>query len=181
MILLISGSTHAGKTNLAQKLLEKYEYPYLSIDHLKMGLIRSGYTDITVEEDDKLTTYMWPILREMIKTAIENSQNMIIEGCYLPYDWKDSFEEEYLKEIRYVCLIFSQEYIEKHFENIKAFGSVIEDRGEYEDCTKEMLLKDNALCLEMCEKYECEYILIDGKYDVEGMIEKIGLNKGIEE
>ena len=47
MIILITGASHTGKTVLAQKLLEKYKYPYLSIDHLKMGLIRSGNTDLT--------------------------------------------------------------------------------------------------------------------------------------
>ena len=73
MIVLITGASHTGKTLLAQKLLEKYHYPYLSIDHLKMGLIRSGNTDLTpMDDDDKLTAYLWPIVREMIKTAIEN-------------------------------------------------------------------------------------------------------------
>lgn len=31
MIILITGASHTGKTALAQKLLEKYKYPYLSI------------------------------------------------------------------------------------------------------------------------------------------------------
>lgn len=48
MIILIAGASHTGKTLLAQRLLEKYGYPYLSIDHLKMGLIRSGYTSLTL-------------------------------------------------------------------------------------------------------------------------------------
>lgn len=47
MIVLITGASHTGKTVLAQKLLEKYHYPYFSLDHLKMGLIRSGYTALT--------------------------------------------------------------------------------------------------------------------------------------
>lgn len=38
------------KTALAQRLLEEYKYPYLSLDHLKMGLIRSGNTGL-VERD----------------------------------------------------------------------------------------------------------------------------------
>lgn len=42
MVILITGATHTGKTKLAQRLLEKYKYPYLSMNHLKMGLIRSG-------------------------------------------------------------------------------------------------------------------------------------------
>ena len=80
MILLIAGASHTGKTLLAQRLLEQYHYPYLSIDHLKMGLIRSGQTTLTPMDDDKLTDYLWPILREMVKTAIENGQNLIVEG-----------------------------------------------------------------------------------------------------
>lgn len=73
MIILITGASHTGKTALAQKLLEKYKYPYLSIDHLKMGLIRSGNTELTpMSEDIDLTAYLWPIVREIIKTAIEN-------------------------------------------------------------------------------------------------------------
>lgn len=49
-----------------------------------MGLIRSGNTDFTPCDDDKdLTSYLWPIVSEMIKTAIENKQNLIVEGCYI--------------------------------------------------------------------------------------------------
>ena len=60
MIILITGASHTGKTLLAQKMLEKYKYPYLSIDHLKMGLIRSGNTELTPEDDEALTGYLWP-------------------------------------------------------------------------------------------------------------------------
>ena len=96
MIVLITGASHIGKTVLAQKLLEKYKYPYLSIDHLKMGFIRSGYTKLTPEDDQELTDYMWPVLREMIKTAIENRQNLVVEGCDIPFGWACDFEKEYL-------------------------------------------------------------------------------------
>ena len=102
MIVLIGGASHTGKTAAAQRLLERYHYPYLSIDHLKMGLIRSGQTSLTPEDDCELTGYLWPIVREMIKTAIENEQNLIVEGCYIPYTWRESFEAEYLAHIRYV-------------------------------------------------------------------------------
>ncbi len=94
MIVLITGASHTGKTLLAQKLLEKYKYPYVSIDHLKMGLIRSGYTKLTPEDDNELTNYLWPIIREMMKTAIENKQNLIIEGHYIPFDWSKDFVPE---------------------------------------------------------------------------------------
>lgn len=66
MIILITGASHTGKTLLAQKLLEKYKYPYLSIDHLKMGLIRSSQTELTTYDDGKLTAYLWSILKEIL-------------------------------------------------------------------------------------------------------------------
>ena len=168
MIILIAGATHAGKTNLAQRLLEKYKYPYLSIDHLKMGLIRSGNTDLTPEsDDDALTAYLWNIVKEMIKTAVENNQNLIVEGCYIPFDWENDFDADYLQNIRYYCLVMTKEYIEKHFDDIKGFASTIENRGDDSWCSKETILRDNIHNLEMCKKHGCNYILIDKSYHVD--------------
>ena len=144
MVILITGASHTGKTALAQKLLEKYHYPYLSIDHLKMGLIRSGNTELTPLSDDKdLTAYLWPIVREMVKTAIENKQNLIVEGCYIPFDWQKDFDSEYLESIKYYCLIMSEEYIRNHFADIKKYANVIENRGDDTDYTLESVLADN--------------------------------------
>ncbi len=166
MIILIAGSTHTGKTALAQKLIEKYHYPCLSLDHLKMGLIRSGLTTLTPYDDDKMTDFLWPIVKEMIKTAIENSQNMIIEGCYFPYDWKTYFEPEYSSHIHFICLVMSSRYIEEHYDDIKKYACVIEERGE-DDCKKELLQRDNQTSFKMCEKYGCDYILIDNEYKLD--------------
>ena len=120
MVILIAGASHTGKTAFAQRLLEKYGYPYLSVDHLKMGFIRSGNTELTpLSSEAELTALLWPIVREMVKTAIENNQNLIVEGCYIPFDWKKDFDIRYIENIRYVCLILSENYINKHFEDIK--------------------------------------------------------------
>jgi gluconate kinase len=163
MIHLIAGATHTGKTAYAQKMLEKHGYPYLSMDHLKMGLIRSGQTDLTPMDDDKLTDYLWPIVTEMIKTAIENQQNLIVEGCYIPFDWKNDFAEAYLQDIQYVCLVMSRDYIENHFEDIVAQANVIEHR--LDDCIdREELLAANAQNLAQCIAHDLPYILIDKEY-----------------
>lgn len=167
MIILITGASHVGKTALAQKLLEKYKYPYLSIDHLKMGLIRSGHTKLTPMSDDKdLTDYLWPIVCEMIKTAIENNQNMIVEGCYIPFDWEKSFEKEYLDNIKYYCLVMSEKYINNHFSDIKKYASVIENRLDDEWCTFESVMEDNRAVMENIKKYNVNYILIDDDYNI---------------
>lgn len=168
MIFLIAGASHTGKTALAQKLLEKYRYPYLSIDHLKMGLIRSGYTSLTpVSSDRELTDYLWPVVREIIKTAIENRQNLIVEGCYIPFDWEKDFPAEYREQIRYRCLVMSEGYIRRHYRDIQQYAGVVEHRLDDSSCTMETLLRDNAETLEMCRKYGAEYILIDENYRVD--------------
>lgn len=168
MIVLIAGASHTGKTALAQKLLEKYKYPYLSIDHLKMGLIRSGNTMLTPMSNDKaLTDYLWLIVSEMIKTAIENRQNLIVEGCYIPFDWSKDFEPEYLGDIKYFCLVMSDKYIRNHFNDIKKYANIIENRMDDEYCTIETVLEDNREMLELCQAYNVNYILIDEEYRID--------------
>ena len=168
MIILITGASHTGKTLLAQKLLKKYNYPYLSIDHLKMGLIRSGNTMLTpMSDDNDLTEYLWPIVREMIKTAIENKQNLIVEGCYIHFDWSKDFEPEYLDNIKYYCLVMSENYIKNHFSDIKKYASVIENRLDDEYCTMESVLSDNAQIFELAKKHNANYVLIDDKYEID--------------
>lgn len=167
MVILIAGSSHTGKTLLAQKLLEKYKYPYLSIDHLKMGLIRSENTNLTVSEDKKLTEYLWNIVKEIIKTNIENDQNIIIEGCYIPFDWKKYFKENYLKKIKYICLIMTEEYIKNNFNKIIEYENSIENRIVKGDININKIIEENKYNLEMCKRFQNKYILIDKKYKID--------------
>lgn len=173
MIFLIAGASHTGKTALSQKLLEKYKYPYFSIDHLKMGLIRSGNTELTPTSDDSdFTVFLWPIVREMIKTAIENKQNLIVEGCYIPFDWAKDFEKEYLNSIKYYCLVMSEDYIRNHYADIKSYASIIESRLDDDDCTLESVIEDNRQVLELAIAHEVNYILIDDEYKIDIDLER---------
>ncbi len=165
MIILITGASHTGKTLLAQRMLEKYHYPYLSIDHLKMGLIRSGNTELTPADDEALTEYLWPIVREMIKTAIENRQNLIVEGCYVPFDWRSAFEDPYRKEIRFICLAMADAYIKNHYSDIKAHASEIESRITDEDCTMERLQADNRSFLNGFQRTGEQVTVIEEDYE----------------
>lgn len=167
MVILIAGASHTGKTLLAQKLLEQYHYPYLSMDHLKMGLIRSGNTDLTPMDDHKLTAYLWPIVREMVKTAIENGQNLIVEGCYIPFNWQQDFSQDYQKQIRYCCLIMTRKYIETHFEAIKSHANTIEKRLDDSGLTAERLIEENESNLSRCIANNCPYILINEQYQTD--------------
>ena len=165
MIILITGASHTGKTLLAQRLLEKYSYPCFSIDHLKMGLIRSGYTDLTPEDDDALTAYLWPVVREMVKTAIENRQNLIVEGCYIPPDWRRDFDERYLPHIRFICLAMTEQYIREHFTEIAAHESEIESRFVDTGLTAEGLMKDNEAVISAFQRAGEQPVLIDSDFD----------------
>ena len=165
MVVLITGASHTGKTVLAQRMLEKYKYPYLSIDHLKMGLIRSGNTPLTPEDDNRLTEYLWPIVREMIKTAIENQQNLIVEGCYIPYEWRKDFDAAYLSNIRFICLSMSEKYIFLHFAEIIDYGNDIEKRIDESYCTKEWLVEENEKIMNGFQQAGEQVVVIDDDYE----------------
>ncbi len=165
--MLLAGASHTGKTVLAQRILERYHVPSLSVDHLKMGLIRSGHTGLTpTSEDEAITALVWPILREMIKTVIENRQQLVVEGCYIPFDWAADFSEAYRREIRYLCLILSDGYIRGHFREIMAHANDLEQRLDDSGCTQEGLLRDNARALGLCREHGCRYLLVEEAYRV---------------
>ena len=164
MIIMITGASHTGKTLLAQRILEEYGYPYYSIDHLKMGLIRSGNTDLTPEDDDALTEYLWPIVREMVKTAIENGQNLVVEGCYIPSNWRLDFPPQYLKSIRFICLVMTEKYLDTHFAEIRAHSCDIEERLDDSACTLERLKEDNHVFLKRFSDDREHIVLIDSDY-----------------
>lgn len=165
MIILITGASHTGKTLLAQRMLEKYKYPYLSVDHLKMGLIRSGNTGLTAENDDTLTEYLWPIVREIIKTAIENRQDLIVEGCYVPFDWRNDFERSYLTVIKFICLAMTDRYVENHFSDIAGHESEIESRAVDTKITVDGLKEDNRKYIDGFRKAGEDVVLIDSDYE----------------
>ena len=165
MIILITGASHTGKTLLAQRMLEKYKYPYLSIDHLKMGLIRSGNTSLSPLDDDALTDYLWPVVREIIKTAIENRQNLIVEGCYVPFDWRKDLPGEYLSEIHFICLVMTDDYIDKHYKDIAGNSSIIESRLVDSGCTVSSLKEDNRRYCEGFQQAGEQVTLIDESFE----------------
>lgn len=167
MVILVGGVGYAGKTFMAQQLLEKYKYPYLSVDHLKMGIYRSddncGFTpyDSTEHIGEKL----WGILKGMIMTNIENKQNLIIEGCYILPQRVRELEPEYLKYIISFYLGFSESYIRKYFDSrIINNMRVIEARGYDNTDTAEDYILENRKQKELCVKYNAKYFEINEDY-----------------
>jgi Cdc6-like AAA superfamily ATPase len=180
MIILIAGPSHTGKTQLAQKLMERLAIPYFSIDHLKMGLIKSGRLNMQPKDSDEaLTEQLWPIVSRMIDTAIQSKQNLIVEGCYIPFDYLTPFTEEERREITYTSLAFSDAYLDEKMSDILRYESVIEWRfpalghsqypGELEKVS-ESFRESNKKQRETCEKFGLNCYVIDKQYDLEAII-----------
>ena len=154
-----------GKTLPAQRVLEQYGYPYLSIDHLKRSRIRSGQCPLTPESDQEdLTAYLRPVVREIIRTALENGQNLTVEGCYIPFDYARDFLPDERNRIRYTCLVFSEPYIRTHYTDIVRHAGSVERREE-NPCAVEDLIRMNQETLKQCITYGCPYILTDHTWD----------------
>ena len=107
----------------------------------------------------------------MIKTAIENSQNLIVEGGYIPFNWRGSFDELYLGSIRFICLAFSDEFIDTHFDEIREHRSDIEARQDDGNCTIVGLKDDNRRYIDGFKTAGKKVFLI--KTDYEQMIQSI--------
>lgn len=168
MIILIGGVSCTGKTLMAQKLLEKYHMPYMSIDHVKMGLIRgSRYCDFKATDgDDEIAEKLWPIVKGIIMTNIENDQHLILEGCYLPPEHLADFESPYAEQIISLNLIFSKNYIESHFETgiIKHLDQIEKrSRDDYMNVT-DFIQKHKALKARSI-KHNITYFEVVGDYE----------------
>ncbi len=172
MIILIGGSSHVGKTLIAQKLIEKYHFPCTSLDHLKMGFIRTGRTELTVNDDYDMRFFLWPFAAEMVKTAIENNQNMILEGCYIPGNWKESFTADYLKHIRCVFIVMSEEYLRCHFDSVVEYANVIEQRLD-DRPDLERLIQCSKDFKADCIQNGIPYIEIDEKFNTDAILDTI--------
>ena len=172
MVYLIGGSSHVGKTFFSQKLMEDIKVPYVSIDHIKMMFIRSGITKLTPEDDYELRYYLWPYLAEYIKTCIENEQSVIFEGCYIPENYRDAFEPEYLEHIKLVYITMSESYIRNHFDAVCGKASVIENRLE-EDCDMERLINCSKEFKRLGEENDIPVLEIDKEFNETEILKRL--------
>ncbi len=172
MIILIGGSSHVGKTLLAQKLMERTGYPYISLDHLKMAFIRTGMTKLTVEDDYEMRYWMWPFVVEWIKTAVENEQNLIVEGCYIPAEWERSFSEEYLAHIKALFIVMSEAYIRSHFSDLADYANAIEKRLD-DKPDQERLIGCSREFWEECNAHQVPCYVIEDLFSLEDMMKAV--------
>lgn len=170
MIILISAVSSTGKTLMAQQLLEQYHIPYLSIDHLKMGLYRGdkncGFTPL--DSTEVIGDQLWPILKGIIMTNVENQQHNIIEGCYILPHYLNDFDSHYSEKIIPVFFGFSPNYIQENFETkIVQHRNAVEFRNWPEERTINELIKEHAEFKADCVKAGVKYFEIEKDYEEE--------------
>ncbi|MDO5523036.1 MAG: 2-phosphoglycerate kinase [Bacteroidia bacterium] len=146
MVILINGASCTGKTYLAQQILQQFSYTYYSIDHLKMGLFRGdpncGFTP--TDDDEKITKHLAPILEGIIRTALENNQNLTIEGCYFDPASIKRLQNEYPDELIALSIVMTDKYCANQFQhNIKKYRCVIENRQYTEERSLEQFIAEN--------------------------------------
>ena len=166
MIIFIGAPSHTGKTALAQRLMERFWIPYLSEDHLKMGLFR-GWPDCGFHPEgsqENISAKLWPVVKAMAMTAIENGQNLIIEGCYHSPEQIAEFEPGYAGYVLAFWMAFSRRYIETNYDSITAYESVIERREEDHPNPGELADESEALRAR-CLAQGAQGFLIDGDYE----------------
>jgi len=170
MIILVGGISSTGKTLMSQNLLEKYKIPYFSIDHLKMGLFRGdsncGFTPM--DSNEVIGEKLWPIIKGIIMTNIENNQSIIIEGCYLLPNCVKDFKREYLDQIISVFIGFSTNYIKENFASkIIKHRNAIETRNYEEERPITQFINEHDKLRKKCIENGVEHFEINSDYEKE--------------
>jgi 2-phosphoglycerate kinase len=167
VVILIGGTSGSGKTKLANTLMISLGIPYISVDHLMMGIYRSnsdcGFTPMSPVF--VINRHLWPMVREMIKTNIENNHSIIFEGFQiLPQNIRD-FEGEYTSAVLSFFLAFSPEYIKTRYEDINKHRSAIESRSDIDE--RDTLTRNNIELIDNCTAASANCCIIESHYEEE--------------
>lgn len=177
MIILIGGAGCTGKTMLAQRLMERYQIPYMSADHVKMGLVR-GWENCPFtpcDGDETIARYLWTVLEGVVRTNVENEQHLILEGCYIPPEHAVALEKEFPGIVFAVYPVFSREYVMRAYKDgIVAHRSDLEKRGYDEERTPEEIAREHECVCEACRKAGARCVEIDDDH-ARGMAQVIAM------
>lgn len=172
MVVLIGGSSHVGKTMIAHKLVAKHGWECISLDYLKDAFINSQLGSPGEKTDYEMRYWMWPLVAEIIKKAIKGERDLIIEGCYIPGEWADSFSSRELEQIRCVFIVMSEIYIRSNIIEIGRNAQRVEKRPD-DIIDMARLIKCSREFKEDCLKTDTFYIEIDGEYDEESLFDAV--------
>ena len=132
MILFLQGTSHSGKSCFARSAARATGAGVLSLDLLKMGLIRSGsagFSSLRPEDDAEIEERLWPIVQAIAETANENAQSLVIEGVYLPFASTAQLAQRLGSEqAQLFAIVFSEQYVRNHHQLIAQTAAAAERR-----------------------------------------------------
>jgi len=168
MVILVGGTGCTGKTLFAYHLMKETNFPYFPLDHLMMAIYRGipncGFDPM--DDQFVLGGKMWPVIKGLIMTNIENDHNIILEGIQLLPHLLSDFPHDYLDNILSVFLFFSDRYIKDNFDGkIIKYRSAIENRSDIDDITPAKLISETRRLIEHCINNRIVFFEIENDFD----------------
>ena len=161
-----------GKTMVARRLVRKYGWECISLDMLKDAFVRSGIGDPGDRNDYEMRYWMWPFVAQIVRKALESGRDLILEGCYIPAEWADSFTSAELRGIRCVFIVMSEIHIRTNIDAIERYSQRVERRKD-DVVDMARLINCSREFKEDCLRTGTFYIEIDGDYDDESLFDAV--------
>jgi 2-phosphoglycerate kinase len=115
LLYIIGGAARAGKTIIAQEFLERSQVPFLSLDLLKMSLVK-GMPEAGIDPQEssrRLAIRLWPVVRGLASTILENARDYLIEGDMILPSQVREISADFPGQIRSCFVGFGDESVSK--------------------------------------------------------------------
>jgi hypothetical protein len=135
LLLFIGGAARTGKGILARRLLVECQLPYLSLDVLKMGLVR-GAPEFEIDPNAGSIVVgerLWPLVREMSASLLRDDVDYVIEGELLPKHVA-ALQQAHPAQVKACFLGYTTVAPEQKVRDIRAYAGLPNDwPSDYSD------------------------------------------------
>ena len=163
MLYLLGGSPRAGKSTIGRKFTSETGIPYFGLDYLKMGIAR-GWPESGVDPnggDLKIAKKIWPVVKGMAMTLVEEGEDCLLEGTYLLPEYVVELQQMYKDKIRACFIGYTEIDTWEKVRQIREYGmpsgalSWVKGEGDRENV--EFLKRFSVYIKDECNKYSLTY------------------------
>ena len=165
MLYFLGGTPRSGKSTTARQFMSETGIPWFELDYLKMGIARGiPEFDLDPNRDDLvIAQQLWPVVKGVAMTYVENHENCLLEGAYLLPNNVIELKQMYGEEIRACFIGFTEIDTWKKVRELRDFGELT---GSWEWCSqnddeamrKVELLKQFSMHIKAeCDKHKLTY------------------------
>jgi len=108
VLIFIGGAARTGKGILSRRMLIERQFPFLSLDVLKMGLAR-GVPEFSIDPNAggiQVAERLWPLVNEMSVSLLYDQMDQVFEGEILPGN-VEALRHAYPNQVRACFLGYS--------------------------------------------------------------------------